>query len=119
MHSSYYSDDEFYNGHYDERPTIRVAFDREVDVDGIPFNNEAEKEATADAISQADAWLKSIGINEPLFSYQTNKGSTDYVNYQENAYTVIDEPEHVYEVGAYVCENCGNVETYGTPTLIS
>lgn len=110
MQSSFFTDDEYYNGHFDERPTIKVPFDREVDTDGIPFNHDAERAATDEALTQAHAWLKSIGINEPRCSYQTNRLYTDKVNYQENPYTVIDEPEHEYECTAYICDTCGAVE---------
>ena len=110
MRCDFYTDDEYYNGHFDERPTIRVPFDREVDTDGIPFNHDAERAATNEALTQAHAWLRSIGINEPRCSYQTNRLYTDKVNYQENPYTVIDEPEHEYECTAYICDTCGAVE---------
>lgn len=110
MQSSFFTDDEYYNGHFDERPTIKVPFDREVDTDGIPFNHDAERAATDEALTQAHAWLRSIGINEPRCSYQTNRLYTDKINYQENPYTVIDEPEHEYECTAYVCDTCGAVE---------
>lgn len=110
MRSPYFTEDEYYNGHYDERPTIRVAFDREVDTDGIPFNHDAERAATEEALTQAHEWLSSIGISEPRCSYQTNRLYTDKVNYQENPYTVIDEPEHEYECTAYICDTCGAVE---------
>lgn len=110
MRSPYFTDDEYYNSHYEERPTIKVAFDREVDTDGIPFNHDAERAATDEALTQAHEWLRSIGINEPRCSYQTNRLYTDKVNYQENPYTVIDEPEHEYECTAYICDTCGAVE---------
>lgn len=120
MHSSYYTDDEYYNGHYDERPTIVVPFDRMVDIDGVPFDNDAEREATNEALRQAHEWTASIGINEPRCSWQTNGcySEPDKINYQENPYTVVDEPEHEYVCNVEICENCGCIIYVGNETQI-
>ena len=102
-------------------PSIKVAFDRKVDTSGKPYDNSAEEQATVKANEKADEWLKSMGIESGFggyFSWQTNKGSTDKINYNKTTITVVDEPAHEYEVGAYVCDNCGAVTIYGTPKQI-
>lgn len=101
-------------------PSITISFDRKVDTSGNPYDNNAENDATGKAMNKADEWLKAQGVENcsGYYSWQTNKGSTDKINYNKTTTTVVDEPEHEYEVGAYVCDNCGAVETYGTPKQI-
>lgn len=101
-------------------PSIKISFDRKVDTSGKPYDNGAEKDATNQAIGKANEWLNGMGVSDygHYYSYQTNSGSTDKINYNKTTTTVVDEPAHEYEVGAYVCDNCGAVTTYGTPKQI-
>lgn len=102
-------------------PSIKVAFDRKVDTSGKPYDNSAEEQATIKANEKADEWLKSMGIESGFggyFSWQTNKGSTDKINYNKTTTTVVDEPAHEYEVVAEVCDGCGHVTYIGTPKQI-
>ena len=102
-------------------PSIKVAFDRKVDTSGKPYDNSAEEQATVKANEKADEWLKSMGIESGFggyFSWQTNKGSTDKINYNKTTTTVVDEPAHEYEVVAEVCDGCGHVTYIGTPKQI-
>lgn len=101
-------------------PSIKISFDRKVDTSGKPYDNDAEKDATNQAIGKANEWLNGMGVSDygHYYSYQTNSGSTDKINYNKTTTTVVDEPAHEYEVGAYVCDNCGAVTTYGTPKQI-
>ena len=91
-----------------------------MDTSGKPYDNGAEKDATNQAIGKANEWLNGMGVSDygHYYSYQTNSGSTDKINYNKTTTTVVDEPAHEYEVGAYVCDNCGAVTTYGTPKQI-
>ena len=113
MHSAWYTDEEYYNGHFDERPDIREPFEFKVDMDGNPIEdwNAIQREAIARALTRAHAWTESIGIYESRCSWQTNVfyDELEKINYQENPYTVIDEPEHEYECTAYICDTCGAV----------
>ena len=112
-----------YNGHEDEKPSISVDFEYKVDKDGNPLDQDemqALRSAAVDlAFKKALDWMKSVGAEETgYFSYSTIRDSLDKINYQENPYTVVDEPEHEHERAAYVCENCGSVCFYGEDKLI-
>ena len=114
MHSECFTDEEFYNGHFDEHPDITEPFEFMVDMDGNAIENweDAYYEALDKALSRAHAWTESIGIKDPRCSWQVNGfySEPEKINYEENPYNVIDEPEHEYECTAYICDTCGAVE---------
>ena len=93
-------------------PSITISFDRKVDTSGKPYDNNAENDATSKAMDKADEWLRAQGVENcsGYYSWQTNKGSTDKINYNKTTTTVVDEPAHEYECAAYVCDSCGAVE---------
>lgn len=101
-------------------PSIKISFDRKVDTSGKPYDNGAEKDATNQAIGKANEWLNGMGVSDygHYYSYQTNSGSTDKINYNKTTTTVVDEPAHEYEVVAEVCDGCGHVTYIGTPKQI-
>lgn len=103
-------------------PTIEEYYDYEVDTDGNPIGDwtSAQNVAIDAAFARANEWLKSVGATSyaGYYSYSSHRGSVDMVGYEVTTITVVDEPEHEYEVGAYICDTCGAVETYGTPTQI-
>ena len=109
-----------YNGHASEAPLIQVPFQYEIDSEyQVVDDNEYYLEWTAavkEAYAEAEAWLDSVGAHENginNFTYLTCAGRLELFNYEEHTYTVVDEPEHEYECGAYVCDTCGAVCFYG------
>lgn len=108
------------SGAYDlgEPPVIEEPYDCTVDTSGNLIDDSARSGAIDRAFDRADAWVSSVGSTYNLYSYSTINGSVDMVGYEVTTITVVDEPEHEYEVGAYICDTCGAVETYGTPTQI-
>jgi hypothetical protein len=108
------------SGAYDlgEPPVIEEPYDCTVDTSGNLIDDSARSDAIDRAFDRADAWVSSVGSTYNLYSYSTINGSVDMVGYEVTTITVVDEPEHEYEVGAYICDTCGAVETYGTPTQI-
>lgn len=103
-------------------PSITEDFDRKVDTSGNPTGDAVDSGAKSRAAARAKEWLIGAGCPESdvsgYFSWSASFGSIDKVGYTKTTNTVVDEPEHEYEVGAYVCDTCGAVETYGTPKQI-
>lgn len=113
-------DDCDYNGHAAEAPLIQVPYEYEIDSEyQVVDDNEYYQKWTGalrEAYSEAESWLDSVGAHENginNFTYLTCAGRLELFNYEEHTYTVVDEPEHEYECGAYVCDTCGAVCFYG------
>jgi hypothetical protein len=109
-----------YNGHAAEAPLIQVPYEYEIDSEyQVVDDNEYYQKWTGalrEAYSEAESWLDSVGAHENginNFTYLTCAGRLELFDYEEHTYTVVDEPEHEYECGAYVCDTCGAVCFYG------
>ena len=106
-----------------DAPSISEDFEVTVDTDGNRTSDfsSAQYDAEARAMDRAKDWLSSVGVSSAFAGYYSSStitGSLEQVGYEVTTITVVDEPEHEYEVGAYICDTCGAVETYGTPTQI-
>ena len=106
-----------------DAPSISEDFEVTVDTDGNRTSDfsSAQYDAEARAMDKAKDWLSSVGVSSAFAGYYSSStitGSLEQVGYEVTTITVVDEPEHEYEVGAYICDTCGAVETYGTPTQI-
>ncbi len=106
-----------------DAPSISEDFEVTVDTDGNRTSDfsSAQYDAEERAMDRAKDWLSSVGVSSAFAGYYSSStitGSLEQVGYEVTTITVVDEPEHEYEVGAYICDTCGAVETYGTPTQI-